>query len=112
MSPFGAKARWSGCQSNSCPLGAELHHRVAVLVANPDVVLGVNGHAVRLVLVADDLIADGADQLVILIEVEKLRFAGGVALEGEQVSFRVERDGRDATATSGQRERIRVCETQ
>ena len=68
-------------------LGTEFHHRVAVLVADPDVVLRVDGHAVRLVLMADHVLADGANQLVILVELEQLRFSGGVALKGEQVAF-------------------------
>src|SRR4029450_13248038 len=72
--------------------GTELHHGVAVLVADPDVVLGIDGHAVSLVLVSDHLIANGANQFVILVELEQLRVAGGVPLKGEQVSFRIDRE--------------------
>src|SRR5579872_4934205 len=51
-------------------LRAYFHYRVAVLVADPDVVLRIDGHAVRFVLMADHFLADGADQLVILVELK------------------------------------------
>ena len=93
-------------------LGTDLHHGVAVLVADPDVVLGVDGHAVRLVLVADHVVADGAHELVVLVELEQLRLAGGVALKGEQMAFRIDRDRRDAATAFGQGERVREGETE
>ena len=68
-------------------LGTEFHHGVAVLVADPDVVLCVDGHAVRLVLVADHVVSDRSHELVVLTEFEQLRLARGVALKGEQVSL-------------------------
>ena len=67
-------------------LGTEFHHGVAVLVADPDVVLCVDGHSVRLVLMPDDFVADRANQRVIPVELEQLRFARGVALKREQMS--------------------------
>src|SRR5262245_54146476 len=93
-------------------LGTELHHRVAVLVADPHVVVGVDRHPVRLVLMADDVVAEGADQLVVLIELEQLRLASGVALEGVEMSLRIDCDRGDAAAALGQRERIRIGEPQ
>ncbi len=91
MSPFGAKARCSG---------TKFHHGVAILVADPDVVLCADGHAVRLVLVADHVLADGADKLVILVELKQLRFSLWVALKGEKVLFGVWGDCRAAACSS------------
>src|SRR5882757_8265019 len=92
--------------------GADLHHRVAVLIADPNVVLGVDRYAVRLVLVADDVLADGAHEFVARVELEQLRFAGGVALKREQVSLRVDRDGRYAAPAFRQGERVRELEAE
>ena len=39
-----------------------------------------------------------ANQLVVLIELEQLRLPGGVALKGEQMPLRIDRDRRDAAA--------------
>src|SRR4029450_2660013 len=64
--------------------GTALHPRVALLVADPDVALGIDGHAVSLVLVSDHLIANGANQFVILVELEQLRGARDAPLKGEQ----------------------------
>ena len=47
------------------------------------------------------LIANGANQLVILVELEQLRVAGGVPLKGEQVSFRIDRNRGDTASPSG-----------
>ncbi len=94
------------------PLRAQLHHRVAVLVADPDVVLGVDRHAVRFVLVTDDVFADGAHELVALVELEQLRLAGGVALKREQMSLRIDRDRRDAATAFRQSERVRELEAE
>ena len=66
----------------------------------------------RLVLVADHVFADGAHELVVLVELEQLRLAGGVALKREQVPLRIDRDGRDAAAAFRQSERIRECEAE
>ena len=89
-------------------LGTDLHHRGAVRGGDPDIVLGIDGHAVRLVLVADHVVADLQDQLVIRIELEQLRLPGVCALKDPEVSFRVEGDRRD-TAKAG-RQHIRVRE--
>ena len=59
---------------------------------------------------ADDLVSDRANQLVMLVELEELRRAGGVALKREQMSLRVDRDRRDAAAALGQRKRVRERE--
>jgi hypothetical protein len=59
----------------------------------------------------DDVITDGADELVILVELEQLRCSGGVALKGEQVSFRVDGNRRNTAAARGQGKRVSVCET-
>src|SRR6476659_56871 len=56
-------------------LRADLHHRVAVLIADPDVVVCVDGHAVRFVLVAGDVLADRAHELAAEVELEQLRLA-------------------------------------
>jgi hypothetical protein len=49
---------------------------------------------VRLGLIADDVVTDLEDQLVIRIELEELRLAEVGALEHPQVPFRIERDRR------------------
>jgi hypothetical protein len=81
--------------------GTEFHHGVAVLIADPDVVLCVDGHAVCLVLVADHVVADGADEPVILIKLKQLRFSGGVALKSKEVAFRIDRDCRNTAPAFG-----------
>ena len=91
-------------------LRTELHHGVAVLVANPHVVLGVDGHPVRLVLMADHLVANRADQRVVLVELEQLRPALGIPLKGVQMPLRVDRDGRDTAAAFGERKGVREGE--
>src|ERR1700730_7701794 len=78
-------------------LGTELHHRGAIRVADPDIVLGIDGHAVRLLLVSDHVLAHLKDELVIPVELEELGFSGGGALKGPEVSFRIEGDRRDTT---------------
>src|SRR6266851_3116079 len=57
-------------------LGAEFHHGGAIRGGNPDIVRGIDGHPVRLVLVAGHVLADLKDQVVIQIELEQLRFPG------------------------------------
>ena len=57
--------------------------------------IGIHGHAVRLVLIADHVVADLMDELVIRIELEQLRFSGVCALKDPQVSLRIEGDCRD-----------------
>jgi hypothetical protein len=46
--------------------------------------------------VANHVVADSADKLVILVELKQLRFPGRVALKGEKVLFRIHGDGRDS----------------
>src|SRR5262245_53524828 len=66
----------------------------------------------RLVLVPDDFVPDRAHQLMVLIELEQLGLAGGVALQGPDVAPGVDRDAGDAAAAGRQRERIRVREAE
>src|SRR5205814_1356582 len=76
-------------------------------------VLGVDDHAVRLVLMADHFLADGANKLVILVELKQLWFSGRIALKSEKVFLRVDGDGRHTTGQSfRQSKRIRECEIQ
>jgi hypothetical protein len=51
---------------------------------------------VRLVLVADRVLTDGAHQLVILIVFKQLWLSRWVALKSKQVLFRVDGNSRDA----------------
>src|SRR2546428_2475616 len=92
-------------------LGTEFHHGGAIRVADPDVVLCVDCHAVRLVLVADHVIADCAEKLVIRAKLKQLWFPDGIALKDPQVSFRIDRDRRDTAAALGQINGIGVGET-
>src|SRR5579863_356541 len=84
------------------PLGTDFLHGVTVRVADPDIVLGVDCQAVRLVLVVDDVIADCADQFVVPVELKELRFPDGIALEDPKLSFRSDANSRDTTSTYGQ----------
>src|SRR5215472_1270402 len=64
----------------------------------------------RLVLMADHVFTDGANQLAILVELKQLRLPGSVALEGEKVSFRIDGYSRDtAGEAGGQSKRVSVC---
>ena len=60
----------------------------------------------RLVLVADDVVADGAHELAMPVELEELRLTRSVALEREEMPFGVDRDRRDPAAAFRQRERV------
>jgi hypothetical protein len=66
-------------------LRAELHHRGARRGGDPDVVLGIDSHAVRLVLIADDIRADLQNQFVIRIELEQLWLPRVRALKDPEV---------------------------
>src|SRR5712691_150390 len=81
-------------------LGTDFHHGGAIRGGNPDIALGIDGHPVRLVLVAGHVLADLKDQLVIRIELEQLRLPGVCALKGPEISLRVEGDRGD-TAKAG-----------
>src|SRR6266849_363491 len=76
-------------------LGTDFHHGGPIRGGNPDIVRGIDGHPVRLVLVAGHVLADLKDQVVIRIELEQLRFPGVCALKGPELSFRVESDRGD-----------------
>src|SRR5271163_389382 len=69
-------------------LGTYLLHGGAIRVADPDVVLRVDGHTVGLLLMANDVIADGAYHLVILVELKQLRFSDGIALKDPKLALR------------------------
>src|SRR5215470_17686246 len=49
-------------------LRTELHHSAAIRVGNPNIVVSVQGHAVRLLLVTDHLVADLQNQFVFRVE--------------------------------------------
>ena len=70
--------------------GAELHHRGAISVGDPDIVFRIDGHAVRLVLMADDVIADLQDQFVVRVELVQLRASRGFSLEDPEVAFGIQ----------------------
>jgi hypothetical protein len=82
-------------------LRADFLYRRATLIANPDVVVGIDCHAVGLVLVADHVIADSANLFVILVEFKELRFSGGIALQDPKLSFRSDANSRGAASTYG-----------
>src|SRR5690242_16944430 len=69
------------------PFGTYLFHCRTIRVADPDIVLRVDCHAVRLFLVANDVLADGADKLVIRVELKQLRLPDGVALKDPKLSL-------------------------
>ncbi len=118
-SPFGANATITGSHSSRCPfassqsprrplwprrqqqlaVGADLRDGRVARGRNPDVVLGVDRHAVRLGLIADHIGADLQDELVVRIELEELRLPHVGALKHPEVAFRIERDRRDAAET-------------
>src|SRR5579883_3097712 len=62
---------------------------------------------------SDHVIANGANQLVILIELKQLRFPGRVALKSEEMPFRIDGYRRDAASQSiWQGERVSIPEPQ
>jgi hypothetical protein len=73
--------------------------------------VGVDCHAVRLVLVVDDIIADCANQFEVPVELEELRFSGGIALEDPKLSFRSDANSRYTAATNWQIHGVPVRET-
>ena len=84
----------------SSPSRAELHHGGAVRVSDPDIVLGIDGHAMRLVLMADHVIADLQDQFVFGIELIKLRTACSFTLKYPKIALRIQ-SNRGNTACAG-----------
>src|ERR1700677_803417 len=92
--------------------GTELHYRGAVRVADPDIVLPVDCHAVRLLMVADHVIADLEDKLVIWVELKQLWASGGFALKDPKISFRIEGNGWNTALTRRQDVWIREGVTQ
>src|SRR4029079_8366160 len=87
-------------------VGAHLHHGGAIRGGDPDVVLSVDRHPVCLVLIADDVLADLTNQSGVGVELEQLRLADWCALEDPEISFRIERHGRDSAIT--RRKDVRV----
>src|ERR1700685_1890540 len=71
-------------------------------IAYPHIVVGIDGHAVRLVRVADHVVADGADELAIRTELIQLWGSGGGALKYPKIPFRIERNRRDTADALGQ----------
>src|SRR5207244_10518188 len=70
--------------------GAELHHRGAIRVRDPDIIFCVDGHAVRLFLVTDHVIADLQDKFVIRAELRELRTSSGLALKDDNTALRIQ----------------------
>src|SRR6188472_3445682 len=91
------------------PIRTDLHHRRSIGGGNPDVVLGIDGHAMRLVLVTDNVSADLTNQLVVGIELEQLRLPCVCSLKSPEVAFRVERYRRNSARPRRQHIRIREC---
>ena len=67
--------------------GTELHHGGAIRVGDPNVVLCIDGHAMRLFLVTDHVIADLQNKFVIRVELIELWTSGSLALKDPEVSF-------------------------
>ena len=82
-------------------LRADLHHRRAAGIADPHIVVLIDGDAMGLVLMADHILADGADELVVGTELEQLRLSGRIALKGPEIALRIHRDARNAAAAIG-----------
>src|SRR5438067_812060 len=68
-------------------MGTELHHCGAVGVRNPNIIPRVDGHAVRLFLVTDHLIADLQNKFVFRVELIELRTSERLALKHPKVPF-------------------------
>src|SRR5687768_4304941 len=79
--------------------GTDFRDRRRPRGGDPDVVLGIDRHAVRLRLIPDDVATDLEEQLVIRTELEELRPAEVGALQHPQVTLRVERNRRDSSET-------------
>ena len=88
------------------PLRTQLHHRGAMGGSDPDVVLGIDRHAMGLVLIADQFLADTQDEAVVWIELEELRLAGLRALKDPEVVARIKGHGRHPAQAGGQYFRI------
>jgi hypothetical protein len=52
-------------------LVAQFHYSIAILVADPNVVLRIDCHSLRFVLMADHVVTNCADQFVILVELKQ-----------------------------------------
>src|SRR5580704_11531426 len=90
-------------------LRADLLDRGQGRIAYPHIVARIDGHAVRLVRVADHVVADGADELVIRTELIQLCGSGGGALKYPKISFRIEGNRRDPADALGQSIWVRKC---
>src|SRR5580698_8959807 len=71
-------------------IGADFLHGGEVSVANPYVVMGIDSHAMGLVRVANHILADGADELMVGPVLIQLRSALNAALESPEISPGVE----------------------
>src|SRR5689334_7845751 len=65
----------------------ELHRGGAIGVGNPNIVFSVNGHAVRLLLMTDHIVADLQNEFGFRVELIELRASGSLALKDPQVAF-------------------------
>src|SRR5277367_5010941 len=88
---------------------ADLLDRGQGRIADPHIVVRIDGHAVRLVRVADHVVADGADELVIRTELIQLRGPGGGALKYPEISFRIEDNRGDTADAFGQSIWVSKC---
>src|SRR6187401_391438 len=87
-------------------LRIDLHDRGGIRRGDPDVVVAIDRHAMRLVLVADDVRTDLQKKPVARVELEQLRLPRVGSLKDPQVVLRIERDGRNSTEARGQDVRI------
>jgi len=75
-------------------LRADLHHRRAVDVTQPDIIVAIHRHAMGLVLMADHILANSQNQFVVGIELEQLGMARRLALVDPDISFGIDTDRR------------------
>ena len=101
-SPLADRQNWLAVRT-------DFHHRGSGRRGDPDIVLGIDGHAVRLFLIAEDVLTNLKDDFVIRIELEQLRFSTLGALKDPEVSLRIEGDRRHAAKAGRQHVWVREC---
>ena len=110
--PIASASRLADCEEQLA-LRTELHHRGAMRGRDPDVVLGIDRHAVRLVLIADHIRVDLHDEAVVRqIDLEELRLTGLGTLKHPEVVVRIEGHSRHTAQTGGQYVGIGECVSQ
>ena len=77
------------------PIGTDFRDGRGAGGCDPDIVLSVDRHAVRLGLIADHVGFHLKDELVVRIELEELRLSFVCALKHPEIPFRVERNRRN-----------------